>query len=148
VRMVAVEPEACPTLTRGEYLYDFGDTVATTPLLKMYTLGHGFVPPAIHAGGLRYHGDAPLICLLYHHKYLEAVAYPQRTVFDAAVRFARAEGYPTGTRTSSCYPQSNRRSPSMQTGGHIPKHSVQLERSWALRPRSVRSIPGRDTGRL
>ena len=92
VRVIAVEPEACPTLTRGEYLYDFGDTVATTPLLKMYTLGHGFVPPPIHAGGLRYHGDAPLVCLLYHHKYLEAVAYPQRTVFEAAVQFARTEG--------------------------------------------------------
>ncbi len=92
VRVIAVEPEACPTLTRGEYLYDFGDTAATTPLLKMYTLGHGFVPPAIHAGGLRYHGDAPLVCLLYHHKYLEAVAYPQRTVFEAAVHFARTEG--------------------------------------------------------
>ncbi len=92
LRVVAVEPEACPTLTRGQYLYDFGDTAATTPLLKMYTLGHGFVPPPIHAGGLRYHGDAPLVCLLYHHKYIEAVAYPQRTVFDAAVQFARAEG--------------------------------------------------------
>ncbi len=92
VRVVAVEPEACPTLTRGEYLYDFGDTAATTPLLKMYTLGHGFVPPAIHSGGLRYHGDAPLVCLLYHHKYLEAVAYPQRTVFEAAVHFAKTEG--------------------------------------------------------
>lgn len=92
VRVVAAEPEACPTLTRGEYLYDFADTAATTPLLKMYTLGHGFVPPAIHAGGLRYHGDAPLVCLLYHHKFIEAVAYPQRTVFDAAVQFARTEG--------------------------------------------------------
>jgi tryptophan synthase beta chain len=92
VRVVAVEPEACPSLTRGQYLYDFGDTAATTPLLKMYTLGHTFVPPAIHAGGLRYHGDAPLVCLLYHHGYIEAVAYPQRAVFEAAVQFARAEG--------------------------------------------------------
>ncbi|MGH2425717.1 MAG: TrpB-like pyridoxal phosphate-dependent enzyme [bacterium] len=92
VRIVAVEPEACPTLTRGEYLYDFGDTAATTPLLKMYTLGHTFVPPAIHAGGLRYHGDAPLVCLLYHHKFIEAVAYAQRPVFDAAMQFARTEG--------------------------------------------------------
>ncbi|MDR7521468.1 MAG: TrpB-like pyridoxal phosphate-dependent enzyme [Armatimonadota bacterium] len=92
IRFVAVEPEACPTLTRGDYLYDFGDTAATTPLIKMYTLGHNFVPPAIHAGGLRYHGDAPLLCLLYHHKYVEAVAYRQRTVFDAAVQFARTEG--------------------------------------------------------
>lgn len=92
VRVVAVEPEACPTLTRGDYLYDFGDTAATTPLIKMYTLGHTFVPPAIHAGGLRYHGDAPLVCLLYHHKYLEAVAYQQRVVFEAAMQFARTEG--------------------------------------------------------
>ncbi|MGH7751733.1 MAG: TrpB-like pyridoxal phosphate-dependent enzyme, partial [Gemmatimonadales bacterium] len=92
VRVVAVEPEACPTLTRGLYLYDFGDTAATTPLLKMYTLGHGFVPPAIHAGGLRYHGDAPLVCLLYDHGFIEAVAYGQRTVFDAALQFARSEG--------------------------------------------------------
>jgi len=92
VRIVAVEPDACPTLTRGEYLYDFGDTAATTPLLKMYTLGHTFVPPAIHAGGLRYHGDAPLVCLLYHHKFIEAVAYAQRPVFDAAMQFARTEG--------------------------------------------------------
>jgi tryptophan synthase beta chain len=92
VRFVAVEPEACPTLTRGDYLYDFGDTAATTPLIKMYTLGHNFVPPGIHAGGLRYHGDAPMLCLLYHHKYLEAVAYQQRTVFDAALQFARTEG--------------------------------------------------------
>ncbi len=92
VRVIAVEPEACPTLTRGLYLYDFGDTAATTPLLKMYTLGHGFVPPAIHAGGLRYHGDAPLVCLLYDHGFIEAVAYGQRTVFDAALQFARTEG--------------------------------------------------------
>jgi len=92
VRIVAVEPEACPSLTRGAYLYDFGDTAATTPLLKMYTLGHSFVPPAIHAGGLRYHGDAPLLCLLLHHHYVEAVAYHQRPVFEAAVQFARAEG--------------------------------------------------------
>ena len=91
-RFVAVEPEACPTLTRGDYLYDFGDTAATTPLIKMHTLGHTFVPPGIHAGGLRYHGAAPLLCLLYHHKYVEAVAYQQRIVFDAAMQFARTEG--------------------------------------------------------
>ncbi|HEY3248598.1 MAG TPA: TrpB-like pyridoxal phosphate-dependent enzyme [bacterium] len=92
VRVIAVEPEACPTLTRGLYLYDFGDTAATTPLLKMYTLGHGFVPPAIHAGGLRYHGDAPLVCLLFDHGFIEAVAYGQRTVFEAAMQFTRTEG--------------------------------------------------------
>ncbi|MDR5703913.1 MAG: TrpB-like pyridoxal phosphate-dependent enzyme [Armatimonadota bacterium] len=92
IRVVAVEPAACPTLTKGKYLYDFGDTAATTPLIKMYTLGHGFIPPGIHAGGLRYHGDAPTICALYHHGYLEAVAYHQNPVFEAAVLFARTEG--------------------------------------------------------
>ncbi len=92
VRFVAVEPEACPSLTRGRYLYDFGDTAATTPLFKMYTLGHTFVPPGIHAGGLRYHGDAPSLCLLYDAGYVEAAAYGQRAVFEAAVQFARSEG--------------------------------------------------------
>src|SRR3989454_8549010 len=92
VRIVAVEPEACPSLTRGEYLYDFGDTAATTPLLAMYTLGHDFVPPAIHAGGLRYHGDSPIISSLVKIGRMEALAYPQGKTFEAAVQFARAEG--------------------------------------------------------
>ncbi|MCS7199765.1 MAG: TrpB-like pyridoxal phosphate-dependent enzyme [Caldimicrobium sp.] len=88
----AVEPEACPTLTKGEYRYDFGDTVGLTPLIKMYTLGADFVPPPIHAGGLRYHGDAPLLCLLYHHGFIKAKAYSQREVFSAGTLFARTEG--------------------------------------------------------
>lgn len=94
VRVVAVEPTTCPTLTKGRYLYDFGDTARMTPLLKMYTLGHTFVPPGIHAGGLRYHGDAPTVCLLYDQGAIEAVAYPQNAVFEAAVTFARTEGIP------------------------------------------------------
>ncbi len=92
VRAVAVEPTACPTLTKGKFIYDFGDTAQTTPLLKMYTLGHDFVPPGIHAGGLRYHGDAPLLCALYDQGYMEAVAYHQNPVFEAATLFARTEG--------------------------------------------------------
>ena len=91
-RILAVEPAACPTLTRGSYAYDFGDTVGLTPLVKMYTLGHTFVPPGIHAGGLRYHGDAPLLCQLVEHGLVEAVAYPQNPVFAAAVQFAQSEG--------------------------------------------------------
>jgi tryptophan synthase beta chain len=91
-RFIAAEPEACPSLTKGEYRYDFGDTAAMTPLTKMYTLGHTFVPPGIHAGGLRYHGMAPLISQLYDTGVMEARAYPQRKVFDAAVQFARTEG--------------------------------------------------------
>src|SRR4051812_42705285 len=91
-RFVAAEPLACPTLTKGVYTYDLGDTVGLTPLVKMHTLGHTFVPPAIHAGGLRYHGDAPLVCQLVNDGIIEAVAHPQTKVFEAAVQFARTEG--------------------------------------------------------
>jgi tryptophan synthase beta chain len=91
-RLLAVEPAACPSLTRGKYAYDLGDTVGMAPLAKMYTLGHIFMPTAIHAGGLRYHGMAPVISLLRHLKLLDAVAYKQNEVFEAAVTFARAEG--------------------------------------------------------
>jgi tryptophan synthase beta chain len=92
MRIIAVEPEACPTVTKGPYRYDFGDTAETTPLLKMFTLGHTFIPPGIHAGGLRYHGMAPLVSLLSDQKVIEAVAYHQIPVFEAAVTFARTEG--------------------------------------------------------
>src|SRR3954451_11026556 len=91
-RIVAAEPAACPTLTRGVYGYDFGDTVGMTPLMPMYTLGHDFVPPPVHAGGLRYHGDAPMVCGLVKAGRIEARAYRQNETFDAAVRFARSEG--------------------------------------------------------
>jgi tryptophan synthase beta chain len=91
-RFIAVEPEACPTLTKGEYRYDFGDTAGMTPLTKMYTLGHSFMPPGIHAGGLRYHGMAPLISQLHESGLMEARAYHQTKVFDAALQFARTEG--------------------------------------------------------
>jgi len=91
-KFLAVEPTACPSLTKGLYLYDFGDTAGLTPFLKMYTLGHNFIPPKIHAGGLRYHGDAPILCYLVHKKIVDAVAYPQKAVFDAAVTFAKTEG--------------------------------------------------------
>jgi tryptophan synthase beta chain len=91
-RVVAVEPSACPSMTKGELRYDFGDTAMTTPLMWMYTLGHDFMPPKIHAGGLRYHGMAPLVSHLYHLGLIEAVAYPQTKVFEAAVTFARTEG--------------------------------------------------------
>jgi tryptophan synthase beta chain len=91
-RFVAAEPAACPTLTRGVYAYDFGDTAGLTPLMPMYTLGHDFVPPPVHAGGLRYHGDSPLVCALVKQGLVEARAYRQNETFEAAVRFARSEG--------------------------------------------------------
>ncbi|MDE3101432.1 MAG: TrpB-like pyridoxal phosphate-dependent enzyme [Chloroflexota bacterium] len=93
MRVVAVEPMAAPSLTKGSYVYDFGDTAMTTPLLKMHTLGHSFMPPPIHAGGLRYHGMAPLVCALYDAKLIEAVAVHQNPTFDAAIQFARTEGH-------------------------------------------------------
>ena len=92
IRLVAVEPKACPTLTKGKYAYDFGDTAGMAPIVKMYTLGHTFVPAPIHAGGLRYHGDSPIICSLYDQGIIEAVAYNQNPVFEAAVSFAQTEG--------------------------------------------------------
>jgi tryptophan synthase beta chain len=91
-RIVAVEPTACPSLTKGIYTFDYGDTAEMAPIVKMHTLGHTFVPPGIHAGGLRYHGMAPHVCTLYDHGDIEAVAVPQLATFEAAVRFAQAEG--------------------------------------------------------
>jgi tryptophan synthase beta chain len=92
-RVIAVEPMASPSLTKGSYVYDFGDAAMTTPLLKMHTLGHGFMPAPIHAGGLRYHGMAPAVCALYDAGLIEAVAVHQNPTFEAAVTFARAEGF-------------------------------------------------------
>ena len=92
VRLLAVEPASCPTLTQGHFDYDFGDTAGLTPLLPMYTLGHEFIPPTIHAGGLRYHGDSPIISALVRAGRMEAVAYAQSKVFEAGVQFARTQG--------------------------------------------------------
>ncbi len=91
-RVIAVEPASCPTLTKGVYAYDFGDTARLTPLMKMYTLGHDFVPAGIHAGGLRYHGESPLVSQLCHEGLIEAQAYHQTAVFTSALSFARSEG--------------------------------------------------------
>ncbi len=92
VRLVAVEPASCPTLTEGRFEYDFGDSVGMTPLMPMYTLGHDFMPPTIHAGGLRYHGDSPIISNLVQTGRMEAMAYQQGKTFEAAVTFANTEG--------------------------------------------------------
>jgi len=100
IDIVAVEPESCPSITRGEYTYDFGDTAGMTPLVKMYTLGHTFVPAGIHAGGLRYHGMAPLISALCSDKTIEARAVHQLTTFEAAITFARTEGIISAPETA------------------------------------------------
>ena len=104
-RFIAVEPASCPTMTRGKYAYDFGDTAHLTPLVKMHTLGSTFIPPATHSGGLRYHGMAPLISHVYELGLIEARAYQQIACFDAAVQFARCEGIvpaPESTHAVRC----------------------------------------------
>lgn len=92
IRFIAVEPASCPSLTRGKYAYDFGDTGKLTPLMKMYTLGSGFMPSPNHAGGLRYHGMSPILSKLYDDKYIEAQSFEQSAVFEAAIKFAKVEG--------------------------------------------------------
>jgi tryptophan synthase beta chain len=92
LRAIAVEPASCATLTEGEYRYDLGDTAGLTPLMKMYTLGHDFMPAPIHAGGLRYHGASPIISKLLDNKIIEAKAYGQKEVFKAAIMFAKSQG--------------------------------------------------------
>jgi tryptophan synthase beta chain len=91
-RIIAVEPAACPSLTKGKYAYDFGDTVGMAPLVKMYTLGRNFIPAPLHAGGLRYHGMASIVCELFDQGIIEAAAIPQLETFSAATQFLRAEG--------------------------------------------------------
>ncbi len=100
IKFVAAEPKACPSLTKGIYTYDFGDTAKQTPLLKMYTLGHNFIPPAIHAGGLRYHGDAPALCKLVNDGMVESISYYQTEVFEAAKIFAQTEGFVVAPETA------------------------------------------------
>lgn len=100
LKIIAVEPTACPSLTKGIYEYDFGDTASLTPLLKMFTLGHNFIPPGIHAGGLRYHGCSPLVSALAKNKIIQALAYQQLEVFEAAVLFAKTEGIVPAPETS------------------------------------------------
>lgn len=102
LRIINVEPESCPTVTKGLYAYDFGDEAKLTPLIKMYTLGHGFIPPPVHAGGLRYHGMAPIICHLHRLGLVEARAVHQIATFEAGVRFARAEGIISAPETDHC----------------------------------------------
>ncbi len=100
IRFVAIEPKACPTLTRGDYRYDYGDMARLTPLLKMHTLGHSFMPAPIHAGGLRYHGDAPIVCNMVDEGLVDARAYFQKECFEAAQLFLRTEGFLPAPETS------------------------------------------------
>ena len=100
LRIINVEPASCPTVTKGPYTYDFGDVAGLTPLLKMYTLGHDFIPPPVHAGGLRYHGMAPIICHLHNLGIVEATAVHQLGTFEAGITFARSEGIISAPETN------------------------------------------------
>ena len=100
LRVINVEPEACPTVTKGLYTWDYGDNVGMAPIVKMYTLGHNFIPAKIHAGGLRYHGMAPIICHLHRLGFVEARAVPQVATFDAGIQFARTEGIVSAPETN------------------------------------------------
>jgi tryptophan synthase beta chain len=100
LRIICVEPESCPTVTKGLYAYDYGDVAGMAPIAKMFTLGHGFIPPPVHAGGLRYHGMAPIICHLHRLGFVEARAVPQIATFEAGVAFARTEGIISAPETN------------------------------------------------
>jgi tryptophan synthase beta chain len=119
-RILAVEPTSCPTLTRGEYRYDFGDTAGLTPLMKMYTLGHDFVPSPIHAGGLRYHGMAPLVSHAVHEGLIEATALHQNECFEAALEFARTQGIVAAPESSHALAQARREALAATEAGTEP----------------------------
>lgn len=119
-RILAVEPTSCPTLTRGEYRYDFGDTAGLTPLMKMYTLGHDFVPSPIHAGGLRYHGMAPLVSHAVHEGLIEATALHQNECFESAVEFARTQGVVPAPESSHALAQARREAIAATEAGTEP----------------------------
>ena len=145
-RFVAAEPAACPTLTRGAYRYDFGDTVGMTPLLPMYTLGHDFVPPPVHAGGLRYHGDSPMVCGLVKAGLIEPRAYRQNETFEAAVRFARSEAIlpaPEPAHAIRAVIEEAEAAKRGRRGAHDP---VQPLRARPLRHVGLRRLPARRSG--
>ena len=143
LRVIAVEPHAAPSLTKGEYVYDFGDTGQMTPLVKMYTLGHSFIPAPIHAGGLRYHGMAPLVCALYDQKVIEAVAVHQNPTFEAALTLCPRGGFLACARGGARHPRRHRRGAAVQGLGGPEGHRVQLLRPRPLRPLRVRAVHDR-----
>ena len=139
-RLLAVEPKACPTLTAGEYRYDLGDEAGMTPQMLMYTLGHDFVPAGIHAGGLRYHGDSPLVSQLVYEGEAEAVAVDQTACFAAAVQFARAEGILPAPESSHAIRAAIDEALAAQGRRRGQDHPVQPVRPRSLRPRRLRRV--------
>ena len=146
-RIIAVEPEAAPSMTRGVYRYDFGDTGKMAPIVKMHTLGHDFIPEPIHAGGLRYHGMSPLVSLLKEQGVIEAQAVHQRRTFEAGVTFARAEGILPAPESGPRHRGVIDAGRGGEGGRHQPGHPVQPVGPRPLRPVGVRALPvGGDGG--
>ena len=142
-RVIAAEPEAAPSLTRGVYAYDFGDTAQMTPLVKMHTLGHDFVPEPIHAGGLRYHGMSPLVSLLKEHGYIEAQAVHQRGDLRGGRPVRAGGGHPAGAGADPRHPRRHRRGAGGREAGRGPGDPVQPLRPRPLRPGGLRALPRR-----
>ena len=138
----AVEPAACPSFTRGVYAYDFGDTAGFTPLLKMHTLGHEFIPDPIHAGGLRYHGMSPLLSHIYELGLIEAVAKPQSECFAAGLRFARTEGIVPAPEPTHAVAAVHRGGAAVQGDRRGEGHPDRAVRARAARPGRLRRLPG------
>ena len=148
-RLVAVEPTATPSLTKGVYAFDYGDTAQMAPIVKMHTLGHTFMPAGIHAGGLRYHGMAPSRCRrLYDAGYIEAVAVPQVGHLRSGGAVHQGRGHHPGARIRPCHPRGDRRGPGCQGQRREACHPVQPVRSWALRHDGLPGVPGRRAGGL
>ncbi len=142
-RIIAVEPEAAPSLTRGVYAYDFGDTGKMAPIVKMHTLGSDFIPDPIHAGGLRYHGMSPLVSLLKEHGFIEARSVHQRASFEAGVAFARAEGILPAPEPTHAIQVAMDEALAATRGGRGQGHPVQPVRPRPLRPVGLRALPVR-----
>ena len=150
-RLLAVEPASCPTLTKGHFVYDFGDTAGMTPMMKMYTLGHSFVPPGIHAGGLRYHGESPILSALVHEGLVEALAYPQNPTFEAGLTFARTEGIVPAPEVNHAIKATIDLALEAKEAGEESRgrknHPLQPLRPRPLRLRRLRKLPGRGSRR-
>jgi len=147
-RLVAVEPTATPSITKGEYTFDYGDTAKMAPVVKMFTLGHSFVPPSIHAGGLRYHGMAPSLSALCNAGLINAIAVPQVSTFEAAIQFARAEGIIPAPESAHAIRAAIDEALDAKKKGEEAGHLVQPVRSRAFRPGSLSGLPGRKIGGL
>ncbi len=145
-RFVAVEPASCPTLTRGRYTYDFGDTAGMTPMVKMHTLGHDFMPPGIHAGGLRYHGMAPAVSALVESGDIEPRAYRQGPCFEAALMFAADGRDHPGAGEQPRHPRGDRRGAGGKAAGREAGDPVQPVRPRSSRPGRLRRVPERKAG--